>query len=238
MKKIRILESKFISLFSKSSKPENDVFYQDGDFIVTNNKINKARDLFYPYYNDVYNGNKNKIIHQIAFAKTMRMIDNGKLKALPQNEGNYYSVRNRRFSKEQVEEVERQIYPKFKDMSLEELYDYLLIDMERTSYNTEKDGKKAIAELLNNGFFDEYLNGQLKDIALWNLGKLNDINDMLVWLYTKNKFTGKLNIKTIEDEIKKTHDEIADSDDDFMYNPIFQALNTIQTSLWKINNKG
>ena len=169
MKIIKITEAKFASLFNS---PGNGNFYQDGDFFVTNDKMKKARDIFYPYYQNRYNGDKNQIIHQIAFAQTMHMIDKGE--KLPEfgDYKMYHSIGNIPFSKKQVEYVENQIRPKYENMSLEELYDDMLVDQERSNYEIERDSKQAIADLLNKGFFDTYLNGQLKEFALWNLGKL------------------------------------------------------------------
>ena len=235
MKKINLSEAKFVSMFGSTPK-QNNVFYSDGDFVITNDKIKKARDIFYPFFEKMYNGDKDKIIHKIAFSETMKMIDSGELPALPQNSGNFYSLRNRRFSIEQVENVEKQITPNFENMSLEELYDYLLIDMERNNYDSNKKGKEVVEELINNGFFDEYMKGQLKNIALLSIGKLDDTlyDNMITWLYTKNRFTHKLNIKTINEILKQRMDEIADSDDDFMFNKTFIALNEIESSLSKI----
>jgi hypothetical protein len=232
MKRVKITKAKFVSLFGN---PGNNNFYQDGDFFVTNDKMNKARWLFYPYYQSRYNGNKDKIIHQIAFAKTIKMIDNGE--KLPEFDDYkiYHSIGNIPFSKKQVEYVEKKIKPQFKNMSLEELYDYMLIEQERNNYETNRDCKKAVADLIDKGFFDKYLNGQLKPLALWSIGRLDDINDMLVWLYSKNRFTGKLNVETLEKEMKKTRDEVVDSDDRFMKNPIYLAFDYIQTSIWKLN---
>ena len=44
----------------------------------------------------------------------------------------------------------------------------------------------------------------------------------------------KLNIKTINEILKQRMDEIADSDDDFMFNKTFIAFNEIESSLSKI----
>ena len=220
MKRITIGEAKFVSLFKT---PESDNFYQDGDFHVTNDKINKARTLFYPLYQKMY-GDKEKAIHQIAFSKTIQMIDNGK--DLPEfgDVKKFHSIGNIPFSPKQVEYVEKMIYPQFKDMSLEELYDYMLIEQERSVYNTNIECKKAVASLINQGFFDSYLGGNVKDVAMWSIGKLNSNNDMLAWLYSKNRFTKDLNFNMVMKELDKTCGEIADSDESFMKNEQYLAV--------------
>ena len=147
----------------------------------------------------------------------------------------YHSLGNIPFSKKQIEYVENQIKPTFENMSVKELYDYLIISQEKSMYENEIDAKKAIEELINNKFFDKYLNGYLKPLALWSLGKLDDINEMVSWLYSKNKFTKKLNFYTVNDEIDKTMDEISNNDDGFMKNKIFIALDKIKTSMRKLN---
>ena len=78
MKHIIINEAQFISLLGNNNKTtnDNDIFYQDGDFIVTNDKINKYREIFNPSYDKEYNGDINAILHKMAFKKTMEMIDN------------------------------------------------------------------------------------------------------------------------------------------------------------------
>ena len=82
----------------------------------------------------------------------------------------------------------------------------------------------------------------MKDVALWSVGRLNDTSDMLSWLYSKNKFTKKLNYNTVMDYLKKNCDEIADSNNSFMGDDIFIALSWIENSLSKLNrvptNKG
>jgi hypothetical protein len=60
---------------------------------------------------------------------------------------------------------------------------------------------------------------------------------MLGKLYSKNRFTKKLNILTLKDAIRKTCDEIADTDDDFMFNPTFVALDAISSSIAKLDRK-
>ena len=234
-RKVIISEAQFVSLFGDKG---NGIFYQDGDFVVTNDRMQKGRELFYPFYKDRYKENKTEIIHNIAYRETLRMLDNGK--TLPEfNDAKIYkSMRGIPFSKKQLDYVEKNIvYPKYKDMDLEELYDDYIIDMERTSYENEIRGKKAVEKLINDGFFDKYLNGQVKDIALWSIGKLGDINDMLAWLYSRNKFTGKVNAQTIFNEMKKTMDEVCDSDDYFLYNDLFLALDHILTSINKLNKR-
>jgi hypothetical protein len=59
---------------------------------------------------------------------------------------------------------------------------------------------------------------------------------MLSWLYAKNRFTHKTNIKTIEAAISKIKDEILNNDDKFMINPIFLALEEIGSSIYKLEH--
>jgi hypothetical protein len=77
-----------------------------------------------------------------------------------------------------------------------------------------------------------------KDLALWDMGKLNDVSDYIGWLYTKNRFLGKLNRSVIYDDMGKRMDEIADSDEVFMQNDIFLAFNELKRALGKLNRKG
>lgn len=234
MKTVKITEAKFVSLFDT---PGNDNFYQDGDFSVTNERMKRARELFYPYYKGLHNENVDKIIHQIAFAKTIKMIDSGE--KLPEfgDYKMYHSIGNIPFSKKQVEYVENKIRPEFENMPLEELYDYMLIEQERNKYEIDRDSKKAVSDLISKGFFDKYLSGSIKPLALWSIGELDDDEELLEWLYSKNAFTGKTNVKTVEEEMRKTCDELADSDDGFMKNPVYLAFNYLQSSIWKLNKK-
>lgn len=236
MKKLIVNETQLVSLLNPNGKPYNDVYYKDGDFVVTNDRINKARETFYPFYKDRYNEDKNKIIHQLAFETTMEMIDNGK--KIPEfgDYKIYHSITNMRFSPKQVEYVENQIRSKYENMNLEELYDYMLIKMERDAYDTKIKCRKAVSDLLNKGFFDDYLNGNLKELALWTLGKSNNVSNMLGWLYSRNRFTHKTNVESLKDEINKTKDEILNSDEKFMINPIFLALEEIASSIYKLNH--
>ena len=169
MKKIILSEAQFVSLFNK---PGNGNFYQDGEFAVTNDRMNALRGEMYPFYKSRYNEDKDKIIHQLARVKVMRMLDNGE--ELP-DFGDfklYNTLEGNTFSQKQVEYIENQIRPKYENMSLEELYDEMLINQERGMYEGRIASKKAIEKLLKEGFFDKYLNGQVKDLALWTLGKL------------------------------------------------------------------
>jgi hypothetical protein len=234
MKKIKISEAKFLSLFG--NKPiENDIFYQDGEFSISNNNMNKNREIFYPFYKSQYNESKSKILHQIAFYTTIRMLDKGEKIPEFNDIKIYHSINNIPFSKNQVGWVEKQIIEKYGNLSLEDLYDQMIIDREKSSFELEKDSKNAVLTLLNNGFFDKYLNGMLKDVALWSVNKLNNIDNMLNFLYSKNRFTKDLNYNTIIEMIKKTCDEIADTNDSFMADDTFIALNYIKSSLSKIN---
>ena len=189
MRKIILSEAQFVSLFNK---PGNGNFYQDGEFAVTNDRMNALRGEMYPFYKSHYNEDKDKIIHQLARVKVMRMIDNGE--KLPEfgDPKIYKTVYNNTFSRRQVEYVENQLRQKYENMSLEELYDEMLINQERGGYEGKVASQKAIEKLLEDGFFDSYLNGQVKDLALWTLEKLGNNNDMLVKLYSKNKFTKEL----------------------------------------------
>lgn len=244
MTKININEAQFVSLFGgKPSVVDN--FYQDKeypDFTISNERMNKSRDVWYPFYRDRYNEDKSKIIHHIAFYTTMRMLDNGK--KIPYSGGAkiYHSIKNIPFSRDQVEWVEKKIQKKYGNYSLEELYDQMIIDSEKGFYESDMNSKNSVLKLLKDGFFDQYLNGSLKDVALWSVGRLNDTSDMLSWLYSKNKFTKKLNYNTVMDYLKKNCDEIADSNNSFMGDDIFIALSWIENSLSKLNrvptNKG
>lgn len=232
MRKIILSEAQFVSLFNK---PGNGNFYQDGEFAVTNDRMNALRGEMYPFYKSHYNEDKDKIIHQLARVKVMRMIDNGE--KLPEfgDPKIYKTVYNNTFSRRQVEYVENQLRQKYENMSLEELYDEMLINQERGGYEGKVASQKAIEKLLEDGFFDSYLNGQVKDLALWTLGKLGNNNDMLVKLYSKNKFTKELNAKSFETQMKKTMDEIVNNDDAFMKNPLFLALDLLRSSIWKLS---
>ena len=234
MKKIRINEAQYISLFGNKGI-DNDVFYQDGDFSVSNDRMKKGREIWYPYYKERYNEEKDKILHQIAFYTTIRMLDRGEKVPDFDDMKIYHSIHNIPFSKKQVQWVEKQIYEKYGNLSLEELYDQMIIDSERGDFEHNKNSKFAVINLLNKGFFDKYLNGNLKEIALWSVNKLNDTSNMLSFLYSKNRFTKESNYKTIVREIEKTCDEIVDSDDGFMGNKTFIALNWIKDSLSKLN---
>jgi hypothetical protein len=239
MKRLKITEAQYISIFGKNNNPNDDIYYQDGDFVVTNDRMNKRRELFNPWYEDMYKKDKGKILHQLAFAMTMKMVDNNE--KLPEfgDYKLYHSTLNKPFSKEQVKYVEENfIAPKYGNMSLEELYDVMSLDMERNSYEFDRNGKKAVANLINDGFFDKYLNGMMKDLALWDLGKLDNVTDFIGWLYSKNPFTKKLNRQVILDNMSKTMDEIADSDESFMGNEIYIAFNELISALSKLNKKG
>ena len=236
MKRLILTESQIVSLLNNNGKPFNDIFYREGDFTISNDRMNKSRNIFYPYYKNLFNEDKNEIIHKIAFSKTMKMLDNGE--KLPEfgDYKMYHSFTDIPFSKKQVEYVEKKIFPQFVNMTLEELYDYMLIESEKNSYELKNKCKKAVSDLLNQGFFDTFLNGSVKELALWTLGKANNITNMLSWLYAKNRFTHKTNIKTIEAAINKIKDEILNNDDKFMINPIFLALEEIGSSIYKLEH--
>ena len=235
-RKIHLTEAQFVSMFTNKPTTSNDEpFYQDGDFKVSKERMEKARGLFHPYYRDRYKGDKERIIHQIAFARTMRMIDNGQLKPIPNNAHGYWSLRNRKFSSEQVANVEASIRHEFEGMSLEELYDYLIIDRERDSHERDKMATNAVMKLLNDGFFDDFLNGQAKELALWSIGRQQDVNGMLSRLYAKNRFTRKPNILVIKNEIEKTKEHIADTNDDFMFDDTALAMDKLLTAIAKLD---
>ena len=239
MKKIIISEAKFVSLFDKSTKPNNDIFYQDGDFIVTNQQMERYRDKLNGTYEKLCEKNKEIALHKIAFARTMYMVDNDE--KLPEfGDGKIYtSFYNNRFSPKQVEYVEKNIIrPKYGNMELEELYDVMHINRERSSYDLDKRKKKAVANLLNNGFFDKFLNGNVKNLALWDLGKLDNPQEYFGWLYAKNPFTKKLNRDYIIHNMSTIKEEIADSDEDFTKNDKFLALTELLEALDKLNKKG
>lgn len=231
--KFILTEAQFISLFGDNN------FFQDGAFSISNEEMEKAREILYPYYDKIYNRNKSKVLHQIAFSTTMRMVDNGE--SLPEFNDfkTYHSFTNKTFSKEQVSYIEKNIiYPKYENCSLEELYDKMIIDTKKSSYDLDEKCKKSVYELIDNGFFDEYLNGQIKPLALWSIGKLNDVTDMFGWLWSNNKFTKEINYKTMLNQIKNTKDEIADSDESFTENKIFLGLTWIEHALSMAKKKG
>jgi len=239
MKKIIISEAKFVSLFNTDTGSGNGVFYQDGDFIVTNDRMNKHREIFNPWYDERYGRDKKKILHQLAFSETMRMID--KDEKIPEfgDSKIYNSIYGKHFSPRQVEYVENKyIIPKYGNMEIEELYDVMSIRSERNSYDSNKQMKTAVANLLNNGFFDKFLNGNVKNLALWDLGKLDDPQSYIGWLYTKNRFTKKLNRDFIIHNMEIMKDEIADSNESFMGDDRFLAFEELLSALRKLNRMG
>ena len=240
MKHIIINEAQFISLLGNNNKTtnDNDIFYQDGDFIVTNDKINKYREIFNPSYDKEYNGDINIILHKMAFKKTMEMIDNNQTLPEFNDPKIYHSLTNKTFSKQQVNYVEQNyIIPKYKHMTIEQLYDELHIDMERNQYNTTKQCKQAVAKLINNGTFKK-LGDRFLQLALWDIGKLQDTTEFFGWLYSINPFTHKTNSKTLSQQMHKMMDIIADNNDAFMTDDMFLALNELIRALSKLNRKG
>jgi hypothetical protein len=117
-------------------------------------------------------------------------------------------------------------------------YDVMSIRSERSSYDSNKQMKTAVANLLNNGFFDKFLNGNVKNLALWDLGKLDDPQSYIGWLYTKNRFTKKLNRDYIIHNMEIMKDEIADSNESFMGDDRFLAFEELLSALRKLNRMG
>jgi hypothetical protein len=179
------------------------------------------------------------MLHKLAFTTTMKMTDDGE--KLPEFDDNklFNSIYGKKFSPKQVAYIEKNIiYPQYGNMSPRDLAYVMADNTEQNEKDDARRCKEAVAKLYSNGFFDKYLNGMAKDLALWDMGKLNDVSDYIGWLYTKNRFLGKLNRSVIYDDMGKRMDEIADSDEAFMKNDIFLAFNELKRALGKLNRKG
>jgi hypothetical protein len=223
MKKLIISEAQFVSLFDKPQNKDE----------------NSRREKLCDMYLNMHHNDQKEMLHKLAFTTTMKMTDNGE--KLPEFGDNklYNSIYGKKFSPKQVAYVEKNIiYPQYGNMSPRELAYVMADNSEQNEKDDARRCKEAVAKLYSNGFFDKYLNGMAKDLALWDMGKLNDVSDYIGWLYTKNRFLGKLNRSVIYDDMGKRMDEIADSDEAFMKNDIFLAFNELKRALGKLNRKG
>ena len=220
MKKLIINEAQFISLFDTQQNKEDKTYREKmaGIYLMANGN------------------NQKEMLHKLAFQTTMKMIDNDE--KLPEfgDHKIYHSVYDKRFSPKQVEYVEKNIiYPHYGNMSPEELAYVMAGNTIQARKDDNRRCKEAVLRLYNKGFFDEYLNGMVKSLALWDMGKIEDVTDFLGWLYSKNPFIKKSNINIIYNELRNRMDDIADSDDAFMENDIFLAFSELTRALEKLS---
>ena len=203
-----------------------------------NKDENSYREKLCDMYLNMYKGNTKEMLHKLAFKIAMDMTDKGE--NIPGDDYKIYnSIYGKKFSPNQVSYIENNIvYPQYGNMSAKELA-YIMADSTIQDENdTNRKCKESVAKLYDKGFFKTYLNGMVKDLALWDMGKLDDVTDFIGWLYSKNPFTKKLNRQVILDSMKSTMDEIADTNEGFMGDDVFMAFNELTRALSKLNRKG